>query len=144
MISYSLAMSSQIITPHNSQLSMEEESNIPMINDPEILNDIPSPDNIMEDTPNDLTTSQQLQCFEYPPFVDTMQIDGIAKKIRKMYRTVRREQNLCKNINNYDKYKERCIKCKLNPRPIELLIAEQENLREKLLNISKDIDYIKF
>ena len=135
-------MSSQIITPQ--QLSMEEESNIPMINDPEILNDIPSPDTTMEEVPNDLTASQQFQCFEYPPFVDTMQIDTVAKKIRKMYRAVRREQNLTKNIKNYDKYKERCIKCKLNARPIELLIAEQENLREKLLNVSKDIDYIKF
>ena len=114
-------MSSQITTP-------PADSVIPMISEPQIINDLPSTDNV----------------FEYPPFVDTMHIDGVAKKIRKMYRATRREQNLCKNIKNYDKYKERCIKCKLNPRPIDLLIAEQENLRGKLLRISKDIDYINF
>ena len=114
-------MSSQITTP-------QDDSVIPMISEPQIINDLPSPDNV----------------FELPPFVDTMQIDGIAKKIRKMYRATRREQNLSKNIKNYDKYRERCIKCKLNPRPIELLIAEQENLRDRLLRISKDIDYINF
>ena len=121
-------MSSQITTPQQSQTQMQEESNIPIIQEPDVINDIPSK--------ND--------AFEYPPFVDTMQIDETTKKIRKLYKATRKEQNLCKNINNYDKYKERCIKCKLNPRPIELLIAEQEKLRAKLLDISRDIDYIKF
>ena len=121
LILFHSVMSSQITTPQDDSITQ-------MISEPQIINDLPSPDNT----------------FVYPPFVDTMQIDGVAKKIRKMYRATRREQNLCKNINNYDKYKERCIKCKLNPRPIDLLIAEQENLRERLLRISKDIDYINF
>lgn len=114
-------MSSQIIP-------LQDNSTIQMIPESQIIEDIPSPDNV----------------FELPPFADTMQIDSIAKKIRKMYKTVRREQNLSKNIKNYDQYRERCIKCKLNPRPLNLLIAEQESLRERLLRISKDIDYVKF
>ena len=120
-------MTSQFIQQESQQL-MEDDSHAQMIQDPQIINDIPSPDNI----------------FECPPFAECMQIDNVTKKIRKIYRALRREQNLSKNIKNYDKYKERCIKCKLNPRPIELLIAEQENLRGRLLSISSSVNSINF
>lgn len=121
-------MTSQFVQQQESQPLMEGDSHAQMIQDPQIINDIPSPDNV----------------FECPPFVECMQIDNVAKKIRKIYRALRREQNLSKNIKNYDKYKDRCIKCKLNPRPIELLIAEQENLRGRLLSISTSVNFINF
>ena len=82
-------MTSQIIEPQTPEITMDEEQQIQMIPEPELLEDIPSPDNV----------------FQYPPFADTLKIDDMANKIRKIYKVIRREHNLSESIKNYDKYK---------------------------------------
>lgn len=79
-----------------------------------------------------------------PEFAELFNIKQTVKIIIKMYKAVKREQNLTKNIQNYELYCARCKKCGLNARPIDVLINELEKLREKISISSNYINYIKF